>query len=53
MCYIGLSTEGLNKNRGEFYLREDYSPKLIKPIKLFNDKKIVQFDWSFLLSDLE
>lgn len=43
--YIGLSTEGLNAHGGSYVCREDYSQKLIKPIKLFNDGKILHFDW--------
>lgn len=43
--YIGLSTEGLDEDRGNYTSREDYSPGLIGPIKLFNDGKISSFDW--------
>jgi len=42
--YIGLSSEGVENPAGTFFVREDYSPKLIGPIKLFNDKKIDHFD---------
>ena len=41
--YIGLSTEGLDIPNGNYMFREDYSTKLIKPIKLFNDSKIDSF----------
>lgn len=37
--YIGLSTEGLNDGQGTFMAREDFSPKLIKPIILFNGRR--------------
>ncbi len=41
--YIGLSTEGLDD--GSSYLtREDYSPRLIRLVKLFNDGKLDCFD---------
>ncbi len=41
--YIGLSTEGLDD--GSNYLaREDYSPHLIRLVKLFNDGKLDHFD---------
>ena len=43
--YIGLSTEGLNEPEGTYISREDYAPRLIKPIKLFNDCRIAHFDW--------
>lgn len=40
--YIGLSTEGLDD--GSTYMaREDYSPSLIKQVKLFNDGKVEHF----------
>ena len=42
--YIGLSTEGLD-NGENYSVREDYSRELIKQIKLFNDKKIMEFCW--------
>lgn len=42
--YIGLSTEGLDEPGSSYMSREDYSDKLIKPIKLFNDGKILSFD---------
>ena len=41
--YIGLSTEGLDEPGTSFYSREDYSSSLIRPIKLFNDRKIFSF----------
>jgi radical SAM enzyme (TIGR01210 family) len=41
--YIGLSTEGLDDNGGTYHSREDYSSHLIRPIMLFNDKKIASF----------
>lgn len=44
--YIGLSTEGISDPTSTFMAREDYSPRLIKPIKLFNDGKITSFEWS-------
>lgn len=46
--YIGMSTEGLDEPNGSYASREDYSPALIKPVKLFNDCKIVRFDWTAL-----
>lgn len=46
--YIGLSTEGLHEPGLSYHSREDYSPKLIRPIKLFNDGKITHFDWEAL-----
>lgn len=46
--YIGLSTEGLGENWGTYLAREDYSPGLVRPIKLFNDGKILSFDWEAL-----
>jgi len=46
--YIGLSTEGLDEPGGSYRCREDYAYKLIKPIKLFNDKRISRFDWERL-----
>lgn len=42
--YIGLSTEGLD-NGSNYQVREDYSPALIKQVKLFNDERITQFQW--------
>lgn len=42
--YIGLSTEGLDASGGTYHVREDYSPKLIKPIKMFNDGLLSSFD---------
>src|SRR2546425_6943560 len=47
--YIGLSTEGLDEIDGKYTAREDYSPSLIGPIKLFNDAKISGFDWKNLI----
>lgn len=41
--YIGLSTEGLDDPGSSYMFREDYQDALIKPIKLFNDGKIVSF----------
>ena len=41
--YIGLSTEGLADDDGTYRAREDYSPGLIRHIKLFNDRRITQF----------
>ena len=41
--YIGLSTESLDEVGCNYMSREDYSPALIKPIKLFNDCKISSF----------
>ena len=35
--YIGLSAEGLAGDGGTYRAREDYSPALIKRVKLFND----------------
>ncbi len=46
--YIGMSTEGLDEPNGSYAAREDYTSALIKPVKLFNDCKIVRFDWSAL-----
>jgi radical SAM enzyme (TIGR01210 family) len=43
--YIGLSTEGLSDDTGFYVSREDYSPGLVKVVKLFNDKVIQEFDW--------
>lgn len=42
--YIGLSYEGINEPDGIYTGREDYSPRLIKPIKLFNDRKLFSFN---------
>lgn len=42
--YIDLSSEGLDEAWGTYSAREDYSPALIKPIKLFNDGKIKTFN---------
>jgi archaeosine synthase beta-subunit len=41
--YIGLSTEGLADFEGTYLSREDYTPKLIRPIKLFNDGRLASF----------
>lgn len=46
--YIGLSTEGIADISTTFMARDDYSPKLIRPIKLFNDGKITSFDTNSL-----
>lgn len=46
--YIGLSTEGLDEPGGNYMSREDYSPRLVKPILLFNDGKISSFNWESL-----
>lgn len=46
--YIGLSAEGLAGENGTYSSREDYSPRLIRPVKLFNDGKIKAFDWAAL-----
>jgi hypothetical protein len=40
--YIGLSTEGLDDG-SNYSSREDYSPSMIREIKLFNDGKITKF----------
>ncbi len=48
--YIGLSTEGLDEPGGTYMAREDYSPRLIGPVKGFNDGEIAAFDWDRLLS---
>jgi archaeosine synthase beta-subunit len=36
--YVGLSTEGLDE--GNYRSREDFTPALIKQVKLFNDKRL-------------
>lgn len=41
--YIGLSTEGLDDSGGTYMAREDFSSSLIRPIKLFNDGKLLRF----------
>jgi len=46
--YIGLSTEGLDEPDGSYMSRSDYSPQLLRPIKLFNDRKQLRFDWQVL-----
>ncbi len=46
--YIGLSTEGLTESGGSYAARSDYDPKLIKYVKLFNDRKIDHFPWEAL-----
>jgi radical SAM enzyme (TIGR01210 family) len=38
--YIGLSSEGLANGAGTYLARSDYSPALIKYVKLFNDHVI-------------
>jgi hypothetical protein len=42
--YIGLSAEGLDEPNGNYMSREDYSPKFIKPIKLFNEGRLSSFE---------
>lgn len=42
--YVGLSAEGLDESWGNYMVREDYTPSLIRPIKLFNDLKISSFE---------
>lgn len=42
--YIGLSTEGLDAPGGTYASREDYSSRLIRPVKLFNDQRITSFE---------
>ncbi len=46
--HIGLSTEGFNETGGTYMSREDFSRRLIKPIIMFNNNKILQFDWKSL-----
>lgn len=41
--YIGLSTEGQDEPGCSYHSREDYSPRLIRPIKLWNDRRIASF----------
>lgn len=41
--YIGLSTEGLSSPEGTYLSRDDYSPRLIRFIKEFNDRHITEF----------
>jgi radical SAM enzyme (TIGR01210 family) len=41
--YIGVSREGLDENWGSYLSRGDYSDKLLRPIKLFNEQKIREF----------
>ncbi len=41
--YIGLSTEGLDDG-SSYMVREDYAPQLIRPVKLFNDEKLADFE---------
>ncbi|MGH8900543.1 MAG: radical SAM protein [Egibacteraceae bacterium] len=48
--YIGLSSEGLSDDDGSYVARIDYSPRLIKYVKLFNDRRISHFPWPELLS---
>lgn len=48
--YIGLSSEGLADDDGSYVARSDYSPRLIKYVKLFNDRRISRFPWAELLS---
>jgi len=43
--YIGLSTEGLSGDRGSYTARNDYSPRLIRYVKQFNDGRIARFPW--------
>ncbi len=47
--YIGLSTESLSIPENTYAAREDYSSKLIKPILLFNNRKISHFNWAELV----
>lgn len=44
--YIGLSTEGLDDG-SSYVSREDYSPHLIRLVKLFNDAKLDNFEGEF------
>jgi hypothetical protein len=37
--YVGVSREGLEESWGSYLAREDYSDRLIRPIKLFNEQK--------------
>jgi radical SAM enzyme (TIGR01210 family) len=46
--YIGLSTEGLAGDGGSYASRSDYSPRLVKYVKLFNDRNLQQFPWEEL-----
>jgi radical SAM enzyme (TIGR01210 family) len=46
--YIGLSTEGLTEGGGSYTARSDYDPKLIKYVKLFNDRRIDRLPWEEL-----
>jgi radical SAM enzyme (TIGR01210 family) len=48
--YIGLSSEGLEEVGGSYTYREDYTPHLIGVMKLFNDKKILHFNWDEISS---
>jgi radical SAM enzyme (TIGR01210 family) len=41
--YIGISREGIDENWGSYLCREDYSDALIRPIKLFNERKSLDF----------
>lgn len=43
--YIGLSTEGLTDDQGSYTWRDDYSPQLIRYVKLFNDGNVQRFPW--------
>jgi len=43
--YIGLSTEGLADDGGSYTSRADYSPRLIRYVKLFNDGRLQHFPW--------
>jgi len=38
--YVGLSTEGLDLERGSYRYREDYSAELLKKVILFNSGKL-------------
>jgi radical SAM enzyme (TIGR01210 family) len=46
--YIGLSTEGLADDSGSYVARADYSPRLIRYVKLFNDGRLQRFPWDEL-----
>lgn len=43
--YVGLSTEGLAEEGGSYPVRADFTPRLIKYVKLFNDGKLDRFPW--------
>ena len=48
--YIGLSAEGLAEDDGTYRTRDDYSPALIKHVKLFNDGHTTRFPWAAMES---